>query len=1082
MSVKFTSAQLEAIEHVDENILVSAGAGSGKTAVLSERVVTHIKNGIRLDALVILTFTNAAAKEMKTRIRKRLMQEEKTPNIESALEMLDASAIQTFDSFALSIVRQFGYLRNLSSRVSIGDQAELTIVKRAIIETLFMEGYQTKDQAFLAFVKRYEIKDDQALKTMIYDFYEALTMHEDFLDLIKNYKSTDLKTTFESVFKRYQGIAFSIVEAIEKTLDKAEFHVDHDISKDYFIKVKDLFEPVFRARDYDALYKAFCEIDKLPGLNAVSRTLKKVEMDEELLLVNAYKDEIKKLFDELKKKYLSQDKPSHKNDFYASRTDYPVIIKMIESLHERYESWTFKHEKMDFASIARLALILVKEEQKVQESLRSTIYEIMIDEYQDTNRLQESFIEILQAQNVYTVGDIKQSIYRFRHAEPSLFMERFHRYQEGLGKVVPLNANFRSRKTMLDDINTIFKGIMDEAIGGVDYTLDQQLRYGNTTYDHYTDKRYKEGLTIALYDTEEEQIAELLESKRLDKSAMETFYIAKTIQSQVGKREVYDRDLGRMRPSKYSDFAILISVSKRFDEIRTIFDYFSIPLEIHKDEPFIDYYDIDLYRNILRLLYSLQNQEYYTKHFKHAFLSIARSYAFDYEDDAIVHQVIALPKSLDRLKERITETFEPFFLTMFDLAQRSKIEPLDTVFIAMIEIFKLSEALVKVPDTLQAKSRLDYLTTKLIRFTDEYKTLSDVVLYFDRLTFDDLDVHFESNQSIHDDQVQLMTIHKSKGLEFPFVFIPHLMRNFNRSDSKSYAFDRELGFILQHDNEGLSNSFLHEIYKHTQRMEDISERIRVFYVALTRAKDACYLPLLNETKHTFRFNDNGLVIDYDRIYQYNNYHDIIHSMLDYLKPCHVQVNLADYDLTDEYKYRRDYQAIQESQNPKKEYQEPNFVLSEKGSSKFSASVDTILTIEQFNAIQKGNQLHETFELLRFNEPLKPQLEAMNLDQKTKILLTAFVESPLIQKLNVIESYPEFPFMINEEDNEYTGFIDLLLECDDRWVIIDYKLKNIDKAEYIDQIKGYETILKSLSDKPVEGYLYSIIEQRFKQIV
>lgn len=1082
MSLKFTDAQKKAIQHTETSVLVSAGAGSGKTAVLSERVIAHLKRGVPLDALVILTFTNAAAKEMKQRIRKRLVAEADHPLMHQALTMIDTAAIQTFDSYALTIVRKFGYLKNLSNQVQVGDKAELAMVKNELIDTLFLEYYKAKDKRFLNFVTRYEIKDDQLLKTMLYDFYQSLTMHDDFLELLERYKNDDLETLFDTFFSRYQTMIFEVIEALQTTCQNALEEVSEEESIAYIDAHLKMFSTLFNAGNYEACYEAVQAIDRLPTLNRASHALRKKENLEELALLNHYKDEIKKLYGELKDSYLAKTISQHQSDFFASRKDYPLLIEMIETLDQRYQDWAFSHEKMDFSMIARLALMLVKEEPKVQETLRSQLEEIMVDEYQDTNRLQESFINRLGAKRIYSVGDIKQSIYRFRHAEPQLFMERYHRYQAGSGSVIALNLNFRSRAKILQGINQLFRRIMDEPIGGVDYTNDQELKYGNHAYDDAVEPNYPQGLTIALYDTEEPEVQQYLTSNQLDESLMEIFYLAKTIKNEVGQRRVYDAKTKRLRLSQYNDYAILISVSKRFDEIRKIFEYCGVPLAIHRDESLMEYYDVDLYRNTLRWLYALQDRDYYERHGKHVFMSVARSYAFSFTDEAIVKQSYRMPKSLETFESTVTVDFVDFFTRFKSYATRTKYEPIDRVFRDVVNDFQYYEALTKVPDTQMAKSRLDHVVKTINRFSQEHKLLGDIVRYFDRIRFDELEVSFDASSKTMGNHVQLMTIHKSKGLEFPIVFLPNLHRGFNRGNQKSYAFDRDLGFILSHDDEGLQKSFIYDMYKQQERKNDISERIRVLYVALTRAKEACVIPLINTSKHRFRYNAQHKVIDYDRIYHFNSYHAMIYAVLPFLKDAQTTIHLADYNLSDQFKYVAYVHEPDDPKIPRKSYHKSDYQTVVRQSHSFSSGIKELMTLEQFKAIEYGQRLHEVFELIRFDQPLENQMRTMALDAATEKIVRAFFESQLMQSLSIINAYSEFPFTVLDEDQDVQGYIDLLLECDDRWVIIDYKLKAIDKVEYSEQIKGYVSILKSLSDKPVEGYLYSFMDQKFKPII
>jgi ATP-dependent helicase/nuclease subunit A len=1078
--INFTTPQQKAIDSSGKNILVSAGAGSGKTAVLSERVIQKVIKGIPIESLVVLTFTNAAAKEMKMRIRNKLMNEEPTENITNAIQALDASHIQTFDSFALFILKKYGYYQNISKNVSIGDSVRITLLKKAMIDELFLTYYEQEDEAFLDYIKTYEIKDDKTLKEQIIYFHNQLVMHTNFDELLEKFTLDYFnESTFNRLFNRFLDQIKETQVAFKRSLDSLYETLDSDIAIQYVDTVYHAFSILLKTEDYDTLYHFIQSNPSLPNsasttkkLNAEENTLDKDRLDVE-------RADLKKMLDRLKNDYLIKPKEAHYKDFINSSKHIPIIKTLIKQLDERYLNAQIEREMMDFSTVARLAYKIITENSLVKEELTSSIHEVMIDEYQDTNHMQESFIHAITENNVYMVGDVKQSIYRFRHAEPKLFTDKYNRYQKDeTGMNIDLNANFRSRKEMLDDINTVFKSFMDHAIGGVAYTDNQMLKYGNKTYDNATDDYMDYGLQLDLIDA-----STLDEDSPYTKDEIEIFHIAQDINKKIAHGKIYDESIKSMRKVSYKDFTILVSVSTRFEQIKQILEFHKIPVNIIKSDPFINYHDIDFYRHILKTIYALTDDAYYKDHFKHSFLSLTRSYCFEYKDDDVIKQVMQLPKRLNQLKNHhYLEAFQPFFTQLLTLKDNVTTLTIENLWQEIIDAFNLYEHLVKLKDTASAVNRLDYLCLMIRRLTQEGFTLKELVYYFDQMLELELDVEFEVATSHDGDYVTLMTIHKSKGLEFPIVYLPHLNHRFNRQSMRSYHFDLDLGFLFEHVDQGLTQSFLYPLKRDLDLKEDISERMRLLYVALTRAKEACIIPMVLDKVKPFRFNDDGMMLDYDRIHNLSSFYDMFIAIQDQLSHRINSYDASRYPLTLDYQYTKTFTPYKNGSKEIKTYIPYEQPLKTEALTSFSAKIDTLLTPSQLDNIAFGNLMHHYLELINFTRNPFDQITQITENKAHQQLLESFFNQPLFSKISIKKAYKEFPFALEDEELTTTGYIDLLLETEEAFIIIDYKLKTIDKEAYVNQIKGYESILKRLSDKTVTGYLYSIIDKTFRKIL
>ncbi len=1080
--MKWTKAQAKAIYEDNKNILVSAGAGSGKTAVLSERVAQKVRQGVPVDQLVVLTFTNAAAKEMKIRIRKKL-QNDTSHYAKAAIEKLDSTHIQTFDSYALFIVKKYGYLKNLSKQITIGDPIRMQLAYKHHLDAIFLNQYEEQNQAFLDYIDAYTIKDDAVLKEQILYFYTQLGLFPDFHEALDYYtKSIFTESAFETTFKTYETLIKTRLDSVKDELYDLDARMTHSVAQDFVRDLIDTLSPLFNAETFDAMFNQATTMPALPTLRSISRTLK--EDDEEAALddLKAARDAIKKLLDKDILPLLSQSKDAHFQDFMDAKTHIPIIKELLESLYISMRQFQFDHEIMDFSTIARLAIELVKENPSVQQELVGSIHEVMIDEYQDTSKLQDTFISLITDNNTYQVGDVKQSIYRFRHAEPSLFTKKYKHYQtDNNSMVIDLNANFRSRKPVLDDINTVFQYIMDESVGGIDYEGNQRLTFGNTTYETHINDKQTYGLEINPYTDEDVDV--YLKEKSLSLEEMEFFYIANDILNKVGTYEVFDSDLNRLRKARFDDFAILISVSSQFEAFKQIFEYKGIPLAINKNEPFLNYIDIDAYRNLFKLLYALTDAEYYKKHVKHAFLSVARSYLFDFSDDEIITQLNALPKNTILKEDAILNTFTSLFGPLFELRDQVDSMPLNRLFKTLSDTFNFHQKTIHLPHTKSALARLDYLTSLIHSLTKDGYHLGSIVDYFDYMVEEGLDVEFASDQSDAANKVQMMTIHKSKGLEFPIVYLPSLHRMWNRSTMKNYAFSETYGMLMPHDADGLKQSYLFELHKDDQRKEDTSERLRVLYVALTRIKEKGIIPLyMNMTEKHYHYDENDRIKAFERSRYYKHFNDVFKSIIDNLSSLLSPISLSDYDLNKHYKIDKKPLELTVENTQEKAYETGLVVETKPPKTRYSKEVTTLLDPDTLSAIEQGNTMHAYFELINFFKPVEPQIERLTDNIHHQALLKAFFNNELIQSINPINVYKEFPFYQENEEGQAEGYMDLLLETDTQFIVIDFKLKTINKDSYKDQVKGYISLLETMTTKPIKGYLYSIIDKTFLNVV
>ena len=531
--MNWTEEQMRAIREEGQNIIVSAGAGSGKTAVLSERVLRKVKEKTSIDRLLILTFTHAAAKEMKDRIRKKLLAE----NLNQEVEKLDRAYITTFDSFALNLVKKYHMAFNISDHIKISDAIFIEFKEEKILDDILEEFYDQEEESFFKFIQTFCVKDDQILKKNILNLYHKLLLRYDLSTYLNTYMDTYYSDSYiNQIITEYFLLIEKKKEKIETLFEKLKASLDQKEIEKY----KDL-SSFLQEKSYEKM-KAQIEIS-LPRVNKNYGEYEK-----------KIKEEIHSLLKEMKEYFIYENEEQIKTELLSTKENMEILISILKKLHQKVEQVKKEEELYTFIDIFKMAIQLVEEHSDIREQLMNQFDEIMIDEYQDNNDLQELFIEKISHNNVYMVGDIKQSIYRFRNANPNIFKQKYESFQNHLGGIkIDLNQNFRSRQEVLDDINLLFNQLMNLEIGGANYKESHQMIFGNKMY-------IQEGKTEKNYQLEIKKYPVDLKGNKEEK---EIFLIADDINQKIKEQyPIFDRDLKKVRPIQYSDICILLDKSK----------------------------------------------------------------------------------------------------------------------------------------------------------------------------------------------------------------------------------------------------------------------------------------------------------------------------------------------------------------------------------------------------------------------------------------------------------------------------------------------------------------------------------------
>lgn len=1011
MEIRYTDEQLEAITTPVYNTMISAGAGSGKTKVLTQRVFNHLANNIDVDRLLVLTFTNAAAAEMKQRVIKLLVEDNSLdPDLKKAqLNKIDSAYIMTFDAYSLFLVKKYHQLLNVDKDIDIADSNIINGITDKFLDEIFEQQYVSND-VFKDIISKYCVKDDDVVKGFVKSLNKKLDLIYDRDNFIKTYNDLFFSTShLNDELDSYTSLLLQKLKQVDELLNKIS---ELDDLNRFFNN----WQGINNLSSYEEVRSYVANI-------APVRKKNKEDYDEDAL---ALKDKIKDIIKEINE-LTKYDKSTLINDVLINKDYVNCLLDLAEELNRRINIYKKENNFYDFIDIAKLAIEVVDKNDKIRESIKDNFYEILIDEYQDTSDIQELLISKISNNNVYVVGDIKQSIYRFRYANPDIFKKKYENYSKGTGgKKIDLTNNFRSRFEVLRDINLFFNKTMSASVGGADYTKGHQLIAGNLSY--LKDDRY----TCEILSYEKQ--------KGIDSAYIEAQLIADDIKSRVNTFKLKDH------LCDYRDITILMDRSSKFDVFKEVLTANNIPTFIETEEKMSESDLLTVIRSIFKLLVNYD---------KHAYISLERSFLCETSDEDIFNNIT---------NNQIFTS--PTYIKINDIKTNIDTKTISNILDEIMESFDVYSKLVKIKDVHASNVKIDYLyqlANNLNNLGYTYKDFNDYLVdVFDR----EDDIKFRIGSEV-ENAVRITNYHKSKGLEYNVVYYPCLSYKFNDQDKKGdFLFSQKHGIIMPTfiNNRGLRDTFIKELYKYNYDLEDIGEKIRLFYVALTRAKEK--MIIVNSFDDKIEPTDTNL--DDITKASIKNYS----SMLTY-----IMNDLSDFIIN------KDIPEIKENIIQKdlfttltktnKLILKPNIgvIPTEVTTSHFSKQAG-LITKDILDKMELGTKIHYYLEMLDFKNP-----DYTNVDSKYIKKIEAFIKSDLLSNVQQAKIFKEYEFI----DDGKHGFIDLLLEYEDKIVIIDYKTKTIDDVHYDEQLNGYRTYVESLTSKPVYCYLYSIIDETYREV-
>ncbi len=874
MGVTWTKEQQQVINLRDRNILVSAAAGSGKTAVLVERIIsmlTRDNNPVDVDHLLIVTFTEAAAAEMKERIRgaieKELLDNPDNEHLKQQATLIHNARITTIHSFCLSVVKDHFHAIDIEPSFRTGEEGELKLLRQEVLLEVLEEKYRQKSQRFLDFSVAYGSgRDDKRIEELILKIYEFSRSYPDPEEWIRRcrdaYRAESLKELEEGEAVRLaMGHTMEYLREAKGLLETGLFICQEaDGPSAYETTLLGDSQLIERLLSYDSFEKmAGAMADISWGRLAANRD--KTVSEEKTAQVKAIRDEVKGIVKDLTGQYFYQSAEDMLEDIRTCRPFVDELLELTLLFSAQFEEKKRSQNMIDFSDMEQYALRILTE--KTDEGFRPSAVareyqeqfsEIMIDEYQDSNLIQETILTSISGvsegrYNIFMVGDVKQSIYRFRLSRPELFMEKFHTYEvkppeedkDGALKKqrIDLHKNFRSRREVLDSVNYIFRRIMTRDLGGIVYDSQAAL---------YVGADYKEGenleTEVLVIDSDLEEWEDGSSGALTDRE-LEARAIAGRIRRLREEHQVIDKKTGEFREVRYSDIVILTRSVKGFADVFTeVLNQEGIPAYAGTREGYFATQEIGVLLDYLRVLDNQQQD-----------IPLAAVLASSFGN--LTEEELAMVRS--QYKELpFCKAAAAYRLEGNDPSIRGKLEeclgqmeafrrivpytPIHELLWRILEDTGYGDYVSALPGGEQRQANLHMLVEKARAFeSTSYKGLFHFVRYVEQLQKYDVDYGEASIEDEQSDTVRIMTIHKSKGLEFPIVFVAGMGKRFNMQDARSsVALHARMGVGLSAidiDRRTKSPSIVKKVMLKEEALESLGEELRVLYVAFTRAKE-----------------------------------------------------------------------------------------------------------------------------------------------------------------------------------------------------------------------------------------------------
>lgn len=880
MAVTWTEEQQKVISLRNRNILVSAAAGSGKTAVLVERILSKIldkEDPVDVDRLLIMTFTRAAAGEMKERLsaalEKALYEDPDNAHLQKQMTLIHTAQITTIDGFCSYIIRNYFHMIGLDPGYRTAEEGELKLLREDVVKELLEDAYEKKEDRFLRLVECYAPgKTDEGLKDLILKVHEASMSHpfpEEWLKVcLQEYQVDKAHEIYQSrwITVLWKEIEENIQEA-EQIIQKARsvcLEVDGPLpyleALDSDLAMVNVLKKLTEEMDYGKLRDAAEAV----VFKALSRK-KAPDVDPEKKdWVKNLRDEEKGILKNMMEKYFCWDEDELLDMVNLCRTPLESLVELVLDFQERFARKKREKNILDFTDMEHFALHILAEKEGDQiipsqaaRELSEKYEEVMIDEYQDSNSVQEMITNLVSGwaenrKNIFMVGDVKQSIYRFRLARPELFMEKYHSYStsDSLEQRIDLHKNFRSRHQVLTSVNYIFNRIMGADVGGVDYDSSNAL-YPGAVFPEGTDESFCT-TEVLLVEKDGEELED--ETGNQTDRELEALAIAGEISRIVGKEQVLDKETGTYRPVEYGDIVILLRSAYGWAEtFREILISRGIPAYTSSRTGYFSAPEVVNLLNYLRICDNPLQDIPLT--------GVLHSPMVGCTTQELGEMRKACPKGLiyeclcqfaerenfeTEEEQKLRDKLVGFLEQLREIRDMSSYTPVHQLILYILRKTGYEDFVRALPGGSQRGANLRMLVEKAMDYEKtSYRGLFNFVRYIENLQKYEVDFGEVNVIDAGKGSVQIMTVHKSKGLEFPVVFAAGMGKQFNFQDINArFLIHPELGFgtdVILPEKRLLASAPQKQVIRNVQKRESLGEELRVLYVALTRAKEKLYI-------------------------------------------------------------------------------------------------------------------------------------------------------------------------------------------------------------------------------------------------
>ena len=861
---KFTKEQNQAINDYGKDILVSASAGSGKTTVLVERVLKRILSGTPVSSLLIITFTKATAREMKERIKQKISDQiEKEPNnqfLRSQLLDVDTANISTIDSFCLDVIRRFYYVIDLDPQFSVlTDETQAELLKERALHEIEIEYLEKNDQEFQDFYDNFSgDRDAEGARNLLLQLYNTAVTEPNYEKFLNNlpgsYQVQD--NIIKSDLWQTQIKPLLIKEIKDLQTEIRQLFENPQMKNPDLVKVKENYD-IFTSR----LEQFLNALEDDHSYNEIRASLMNCKFEKNIRKSKKWSEESLETYQEsqkLKSDLNDQLKKIFANFFVVEEKEQVNILKKSEKLVKtivdaekklikRFGQLKREQNLIDYSDMEQFAFSILTTDTSnahiAQEYYQEKFNEILIDEYQDVNALQENIIAAIKKKgqnNLFMVGDIKQSIYGFRQARPDLFLSKYHAYgQNDDSEKIVLSDNFRSTKRVTKTVNSLFNPILTANFGGIDYKKEGQLQFGATYYPTdlptaseyiFTDKKQ----TQASF---EENFGDEMDFSEIQ------MVIARIKQLKEENFQVWDRKTQLKRPLEYSDIAIITRTRSDNLQVMQEFAKADLPLFVTDAQNYFQTFELVMIMNYLRLIDNPQQDI--------PLVAVLRSPLFNFKEPELAQIRVKTRSgnfynaltSFASVNSDLGQKCKNFLQQLESLRSFAATHRISELIWSIYERTHLLEIVTGLPNGQQRRVNLESLYERATSYESAgFKGLYQFISFIERMRKNQKDLAQPLLSDKADKSVKLMTIHASKGLEFPVVFVMGLGHKYQTRDlSGNFTISKDgLGLTIKEKDYRI-DSLVKSLADVEKRQQMLEEEARILYVGLTRAQQKLIL-------------------------------------------------------------------------------------------------------------------------------------------------------------------------------------------------------------------------------------------------